>query len=100
MGKRYLLLTLRHNSFYGEEYCLFWGERESKGGYNSNPYLAHRFTEEEMLEMGGSDDGDIFLDIEKLGIPAEYPKETNKNILCLVEKGTINRLYGLNIKRR
>lgn len=96
--KKYLLLTLRHNSIYGENYCLFWGERGNKSGYTSNPYLAYRFTEAEMLEMGESVD-DIFLDIEKLGISAEYPKEINENVLCLVEKGTINKLYGLHIKR-
>ena len=97
--KRYLLLTLRHNSIYGDNYCLFWGNKEDKGGYNSNPYLAHHFTESEMQEMGGDDEEDIFLDIEKLGIPVEYPEETNKNVLCLVEKGTINKLYRKHIRK-
>lgn len=96
-NKLYIILTLRHNNIYGHEYCLFWGYDESSGGYTGDPYHAHRFTYEEAIKKADGN-GDIMIDIEKLGLDREY-KEHNKNVLCLIEKGTLNRVLGLGLRR-
>lgn len=100
MSKKYLLLCNRHNSIYGDNWCLWWGNRESKSGYASDVRIAHRFDEkeiEEYIERGR----DIPVPIEVLGLSEEYePIETyNSNFVSLVEKGTLNRLMGLQLKQ-
>lgn len=96
---KYLLLCNRHNSIYGDNWGLFWGYRESEGGYTSDLRVAHRFDEEEIKEFKGRMD-DIPIPINILNIPEEYEsKETiNKNVLMLIEKGTLNKLLDLNLK--
>lgn len=93
---KYLVLTTRHESIYGKGFALFWGCGNSKGGYNSDPRTAHRFTEEEAKEFKDSDD--IAIPIDKLGLSEECETGLNPNILCLIEKGTLNHLYNLKIR--
>lgn len=99
MGKKYLLLCNRHNSTFGDNWCLWWGDRESKSGYTSDIRIAHRFDEEDMVMYMGSND-DIPVPIDILGIQEEYePKETyNENLRVLLEKGTLNKLMNLNLR--
>jgi hypothetical protein len=96
--KKYLLLCNRHNSIFGDNWCLWWGCRESKGGYSSDVRIAHRFNGDEIKEFVGEED--IPVPIEVLGLSDDYePEETyNKNLCVLIEKGTINKLMGLNLK--
>jgi len=93
---KYLIVTTRHESIYGKGFALFWGCNESEGGYNNDPRTAHRFTEEEASSF--TESSDIPISIDKLGLTEECEKVTNKNFLCLVEKGTLNRLYDLGLK--
>ncbi|AIY80527.1 hypothetical protein U728_1105 [Clostridium botulinum 202F] len=99
MSKKYLLLCNRHNSCFGDNWCLWWGDRESKSGYSSDVRIAHRFDEEEIKKY---EDGksDIPIPIDVLGISEEYKSEEtiNKNINVLIEKGTLNRLLGLELR--
>lgn len=99
MSKKYLLLCNRHNSVFGENWCLWWGNRESKSNYTSDIRLAHRFDEKE-IEKYADRGHDIPVPIEVLGISEGYePIETfNKNFVSMVEKGTINKLMGLELK--
>lgn len=99
MSKKYLLLCNRHNSIYGDSWCLWWGDRESKCGYSSDVRIAHRFTEDEIKEYQNCDD-DIPIPIDVIGVSEDYePKETyNKNLCVLIEKGTLNKLMDLNLK--
>lgn len=96
---KYLVITLRHDCIYGNEFALFWGYRDGEGGYNSDPRTAHRFTKEEITKF--DDRGDIAIPIDKLGLLEECEKEgnINPNFRCLVEKGTINNLYNLKIRK-
>lgn len=98
MGKKYLVLCNRHNSMYGEDWGLFWGNRESEGGYNSDLRIAHRFDESEIGKFDDKDDIPILIDT--LGIPVECENEEtlNKNIRVIIEKGTLNELLHLNLK--
>ena len=100
MSKKYLLLCNRHNSIYGDNWCLWWGDRESKGGYSSDIRIAHRFTEDEIKEYQNFGDDDIPVPIDIIGLSENYePEKTyNKNFCVLIEKGTLNRLMGLNLK--
>ena len=99
MSKKYLLLCNRHNSCFGDNWCLWWGDRESKSGYSSDVRIAHRFTEEEIQKYQEKGQ-DIPVPIDALGISEEYePKETyNKNLRVLIERGTLNELMDLNLK--
>lgn len=99
MSKKYLLLCNRHESVFGDNWCLWWGTRESKDGYNSDVRLAHRFTEEEIknyAERGR----DIPISVDVLGVSEDYePKEKyNPNFKVLVEKGTLNKLMDLELR--
>ncbi|NFF80420.1 hypothetical protein FDA09_11725 [Clostridium botulinum] len=99
MSKKYLLLCNRHNGCFGDNWCLWWGDRESKSGYSSDVRIAHRFDEEEIKKY---EDGklDIPISIDVLGISEEYESEEtiNKNINVLIEKGTLNRLLGMELR--
>lgn len=98
MGKKYLVLCNRHNSVYGDNWALFWGCRNSQGGYNSDLRTAHRYDES---EIGGfKDNQDIPIPIDVLGISEEYESEEtiNKNIVVMIEKGTLNKLLNLNLR--
>ncbi|NFO40815.1 hypothetical protein FDB42_12050 [Clostridium botulinum] len=99
MSKKYLLLCNRHNSCFGDNWCLWWGDRESKSGYSSDLRIAHRFTEEE-IEKYKEEGQDIPVPIDVIGVSEEYePKETyNKNLRVLIEKGTLNQLMDLNLR--
>lgn len=99
MSKKYLLLCNRHTSIFGDDWCLWWGNRESKGGYSSDARLAHRFTEEEIKDYSESN-RDIPIPVDVLGISEDYePKESyNSNLKVLVEKGTLNKLMDLNLR--
>lgn len=96
---KYLVLCNRHNSIYGDNWALFWGFRESEGGYTSDLRVAHRFTEEEIKKFQDDKD-DIPIPIDVLGISEEYESEEtiNNNISVLIEKGTLNKLLDLNLK--
>lgn len=98
MSKKYLLLCNRHNSIFGDSWALFWGNRESKGGYTSDLRIAHRFKEEEIKKF--VDKEDIPIPIDALGISEGYESEEtiNKNINVLIEKGTLNKLLGLELR--
>lgn len=98
MSKKYLVLCNRHNSIYGDEWALFWGCRDSKGGYSSDLRTAHRFDESEIERF--NDKLDIPIPIDVLGIPeeCESKEDMNKNIRVLIEKGTLNELLNLNLK--
>ncbi len=95
---KYLVLCNRHNSIYGDNWALFWGNRESEGNYNSDLRTAHRFDETEIDRFNDKDDIPIPIDI--LGISEEYESEEtiNKNINVLIEKGTLNKLLGLELR--
>ena len=93
----YLVVTTRHESIFGNNFALFWGFNESEGGYNSDARTAHRFTEKEALKF--TDNSDIPIPIDKLGLTDECEKDNNINLLCLVEKATLNRLYNLNLHK-
>lgn len=97
--KKYLVLCNRHNSSYGDNWCLFWGNRERKCGYSSDIRIAHRFDESEIVEF--DDDGDIPIPIDVLGISEDYESEEgfNDNIKVMIEKGTLNELLGLKLKK-
>lgn len=101
---KYLILCNRHNSIYGENWCLFWGFRECEGGYTSDLRVAHRFDEEDIknrVKIGNLVEGrDIPIPIDVLGISEEYEseEEINKSYLALVEKGTMNELLNLKLK--
>lgn len=99
MSKKYLLLCDRHTSIFGAEWCLFWGYGGCEGGYTSDLRRAHRFTEEE-IKMFQDDKEDIPIPIDILNISEECENEEtlNKNISVLIEKGTLNKLMGLNLK--
>lgn len=98
MSKMYLVLCTRHESIYGNEWCVWWGRKESKSGYSSDVRFAHRFTEEE-IEKFKDDKQDIPIPIDLLKLPEGYPDEenTNYNLRVLIEKGTINKLTNLNL---
>lgn len=100
MNKKYLLLCNRHDGLYGENWCLFWGRRENKSGYTSDVRIAHRFNEEEIEKFKGRK-SDIPIPIEKLGLSEDYisEEEYNKNIRVMIEKGTLNEVLGINLKR-
>jgi hypothetical protein len=95
---KYLLLCNRHNSIYGDNWCLWWGNRESRSGYSSDIRIAHRFTEEEIKKYENNEDIKVSIDV--LGISEEYePIETyNRNLCVLMEKGNLNRLMNLELK--
>lgn len=95
--KKYIILTLRHECSFGKKYCLFWGYDDSPSSYTSDPYHAHRFNLPEALDICDGKE-DIMLDISKLGLDESY-KDHNKNVVCLVEKGQVNCVYGLKIRR-
>lgn len=99
MSRKYLLLCNRHESVFGDNWCLWWGNRESKGGYNSDVRLAHRFTEEEIKDYAESG-RDIPVPVDVLGISEDYePKENyNPNFKVLIEKGTLNKLMDLELR--
>lgn len=98
MSKKYLVLCNRHNSIHGDDWALFWGYRDSEGGYNSDLRTAHRFDESEISQF--NDNKDIPIPIDVLGIPEECESEEtlNKNIRVLIEKGTLNELLDLNLR--
>ncbi|MBO0555635.1 hypothetical protein EXQ41_06170 [Clostridium botulinum] len=98
MSKKYLVLCNRHNSIFGEEWGLFWGYRESEGGYNSDLRTAHRFDESEIGRF--KDNRDIPIPIDILGISEEYENEKtiNENIKVMIEKGTLNSLLDLDLR--
>lgn len=100
MSKKYLLLCNRHSSIYGDEWGLFWGCRDSESGYNPDLRTAHRFAEEEIEKYKGRQD-DIPIPIDFLGVSEEYESEDtyNKNIRVLIEKGTLERLLHLDLKK-
>lgn len=96
---KYLLLTTRHSSIYGDEWALFWGYRESKNGYSADLRTAHRFEEEEIEKYRGRKD-DIPISIDALGISEGYEDEKtfNKNIRVMIEKGVLNKLLDLELR--
>jgi len=98
VSKKYLVLCNRHNSIFGDNWALFWGDGESAGGYNSDLRAAHRFDESEISQF--NDDQDIPIPIDVLGISEDYEKEEtrNKNVAVLIERGTLNKLLGLKLK--
>jgi len=98
MSKKYLLLCTRHSSLYGDEWALFWGNRESKSGYTCDPRVAHRFDEEEIKKYQDSDE--IAIPIDALGLQEGYENEKtiNKHLRVLIEKGTLNDLLELNLR--
>lgn len=98
MGKKYLVLCNRHNSIYGDHFALFWGNRESEGGYTSDLRVAHRFDESEINDF--NDNQDIPIPIDALGISEGYESEKtiNKNTNVLIEKGKLNELLNLKLK--
>lgn len=98
MSKKYLVLCNRHNSMFGDAWALFWGNRESEGGYCSDLRVAHRFDESEITDF--KDNEDIPIPIDVLGIPEGYESEENinKNICVLIEKGKLNELLDLNLR--
>ncbi|MEO2600965.1 hypothetical protein [Clostridium butyricum] len=99
MEEKYLLLTTRHESVFGNTFALFWGDRENEGGYTSDLRVAHRFTKERVEKL--ADEDDIAIPISILNIPEECETndKINKNINVLVEKGTLNKLIdNLNLK--
>lgn len=97
---KYLILCNRHNSAFGKQWALFWGNGESKSGYTSDVRLAHRFDESEIIEF--DDNEDIPIPIDVLGISEEYTDESkiNKNLIVMIEKETINQLLDLNLKEK
>ncbi|WP_039230570.1 hypothetical protein [Clostridium haemolyticum] len=99
MVKKYLLLCNRHNSIYGDNWCLFWGRREDKAGYTSDVRIAHRFNEEEIQGYKGGTD-DIPIPIDELGLSEYYVNEEdyNENIRVMIEKEVLNKILGLNLK--
>lgn len=99
MSKKYLLLCNRHESVFGDNWCLWWGNRESKGRYNSDVRLAHRFTEEEIKDYAESG-RDIPVPIDVLGISEDYEHKENynPNLKVLIEKGTLNKLMDLELR--
>lgn len=98
MSKKYLVLCNRHNSIFGDNWALFWGCRESKGGYNSDLRIAHRFDESELSQF--DDNQDIPIPIDAIGIleDCESEENFNKNIEMLIERGTLNKLLNLHLK--
>lgn len=99
MSKKYLLLCNRHESIYGGNWCLWWGNRESRSGYTSDVRLAHRFNEEE-IEKYAEKGQDIPVPIEIIEVPEDYEaiENYNKNFVQLIEKGTINKLMNLELR--
>lgn len=97
VNKKYLLLCNKHDSLYGGEWALFWGDRESKNGYTSDLRIAHRFDESEIKQY--EDDENIPIPIDILNISEKYKseEEINKNYLVLIEKGTLNDMLNLNL---
>lgn len=95
-NKLYIILTLRHENIFGDNFCLFWGYDKSPGGYTGNPYHAHRFTYEE-AKRESDGELDIMIDIDLLELDKGYI-EHNKYIRCMIEKGTLNRVLGLRLR--
>lgn len=99
MEEKYLLLTTRHESVFGNTFALFWGDRENEGGYTSDLRVAHRFTKDRIEKL--TDEDDIAIPISVLNIPEECETDDkiNKNINVLIEKGTLNKLIdNLSLK--
>lgn len=98
MSNKYLLLCNGHNSVYDDNWCLWWGDRESKSGYITDLRRAHRFTKDEIEKYKG--DEDIAVPVDVLGISEEYePEETyNENICVMIKKNKINELMGLELR--
>lgn len=90
--KTYVILSTKHKSIYGPEWCLF----HSDSGYVSDIRLAKRFTSLEAHNFKANTDYPI--DVDTLGVSREYERVVNSNIRCLIEKGTINQRFGLNLK--
>lgn len=96
--KKYLILCTRHESVYGDNWCLWWGYKDSKNGYSSDIRTAYRFTEEEIKPFL-DDKEDIPIDISILGINDIYEENINENFVQLIEKGTLNKLLDLRLSR-
>lgn len=96
--KKYLILCNRHPSIFGDNWCLWWGCRESKSSYSTDVRLAHRFTYDEAIEINDKDD--IMISIDALGISEGYESEEtyNKNLRVLIEKGTLNEMLNMSLK--
>ena len=97
---KYLILCNRHESVYGDNWCLFWGFCENEGNYSSDLRLAHRFDESELGKFDDSDD--IPIPVNILGISEEQPEycTINRNTCLLLEKGKLNDLINLELKKK
>lgn len=97
--KKYLIMCNRHPSIFGDNWCLWWGCRESKSSYSTDVRLAHRFTYDEAKEIADNK-GEFMIPIDVLGVSEGYEIEEtyNKNLRVLIEKGTLNELLDLKLK--
>ncbi len=69
---KYLVVTTRHSSDFGERFCVFWGNREDPSGYTSNVRLAHRFSQKELPMAQLKNVGDFAVPCSALGVSEEY----------------------------
>lgn len=94
---KYLVLCKRHESTFGNNWCLWWGYGKSRGGYTSDLRLAHRFAEEEIKEFEGHEEEDLPIKCEDIGVSEEQidSEKINKNALLLMEKGKLCKIIGI-----
>lgn len=103
MKEKYLIMCNRHNSYLGDHFCLWWGHKEKKGGYSSDFRHAHLFNYKEIEDKKlFGDKEDIPIKLSDLGYTEEsfHNLPQDENLRMLIEKGTLNKKLGLNIKKR
>lgn len=94
----YLILCLRHESCYGDNFCLWWGYGRNKNGYSSDVRLAHRFTYQEAIKI--HDEDDIMIPLSKLGkIPECGCYDDLGMTSMLIEKGALNNKLGMELRK-
>lgn len=93
----YLILCLRHDSVYGDNFCLWWGCGRNSCGYSSDVRLAHRFTYQEAMKI--HDEDDIMIPLSKLGdIPECGCYEDLGMTIILIDKGTLNSKLKMKLR--
>ena len=96
---KYLIVTKRHSSSYGENFVLFWGQGASSAGYTSDVAWAHRFSEDELPKKVLESGNDIAVECSVLGVTDEQRSldKINCNYIRLMEKAKFCELTGNSI---
>jgi hypothetical protein len=102
MADKYLILCNRHPSIFGNNFAVWWGYKENKGGYSSDFRHAHLYDYEYVKNGHLNCKDDPAIKLSDLGYTEEQfmnlPKD--ENLRVFIEKGTLNEILGLRLKPR